>query len=325
MRLTMKPRDAREQIDNFCNSMPESLVRVKEITGKTLEYHDIDVRDTAKLRTVFEAHAGMIFAVVHFAALKAVGESGQKPLEYYENNIGGALGLLRCMADFNCKKIVFSSSATVYGGNAGDDAMTEDSPISATNPYGRTKLYTEEILRDLCKSDPNWSVVNLRYFNPCGAHRSGRIGEDPAGIPNNLMPYVAKVAVGKLAHLTVFGDDYDTPDGTGVRDYIHVTDLARGHVAAISKLESLQGELTVNLGTGKGHSVMEMVKAMRMASGAEIPCKIGARRDGDVAVLYAETAKAAEVLGWNAELNLEDMCTDLWRWQKNNPNGYRDA
>mmetsp|Transcript_77018 Transcript_77018/g.112765 ORF Transcript_77018/g.112765 Transcript_77018/m.112765 type:complete len:346 (+) Transcript_77018:2-1039(+) len=312
-------------VDNFCNSMPESLTRVMQITGKKLEYHEVDVRDAVKLRAIFESVGSSLFAVVHFAALKAVGESGQKPLEYYENNLTGALSLFRCMKEFNCKRIVFSSSATVYGQAAGKEPMNETFPISATNPYGRTKLYTEEILRDICKSDPEWKVVNLRYFNPTGAHTSGRIGEDPAGIPNNLMPFVAKVAVGTLAHLTVFGDDYDTPDGTGVRDFIHVMDLARGHVAAINKLETLQGEVVLNLGTGKGHSVLEMVAAMRKASGAEIPYKIGPRREGDVGFVCAETTKAQEVLGWTAQASLEDMCTDLWRWQSSNPNGYRPS
>ncbi|EKX50305.1 hypothetical protein GUITHDRAFT_67168 [Guillardia theta CCMP2712] len=311
-------------VDNFSNSSPESLKRVMEITGKTVEYHDLDLRNKSAVKEFFDSQKQKFDAVVHFAALKAVGESVQKPLEYYENNLTGALNLLECMRESGCKAIVFSSSATVYGNATKDcDKITEDAPISATNPYGRTKLFIEEILRDLCKSDKDWKAINLRYFNPVGAHESGRIGEDPAGIPNNLMPYVSKVAVGKLEYLTVHGNDYPTPDGTGVRDYIHVMDLAEGHIAAIKKLSSLQGEITVNLGTGRGYSVVEMVEAMRKASGAEIPYKIGPRREGDVAMLCASTEKAKRELGWVAKKNLEDMCNDLWRWQSANPNGYR--
>jgi len=250
-----------------------------------------------------------------------VGESAEIPLRYYANNITGTLVLLAAMRDHGCFDIVFSSSATVYGEPA-TVPITEDFPLSATNPYGRTKLFIEEILRDLCASDPRWRAVLLRYFNPIGAHASGRIGEDPRDIPNNLMPYVMQVAIGKLARVQVFGDDYDTPDGTGVRDYIHVVDLARGHVAAVDKLGDLPGCTPINLGTGRGYSVLEMIRAAAAVSGREVPHQVVARRPGDIATCYAEPAYAAEVLGWKAERGIDEMCADHWRWQEGNPQGY---
>jgi len=311
-------------IDNLCNSSATAIRRVEEISGKSVEMHEIDCRDLKKLKAFFVESRGRFSSVIHLAALKAVGESVQKPLEYYENNLAGALNLFRCMKDEGPKACVFSSSATVYG--VPDIVpLTEECKTSATNPYGKTKLYIEEILRDLCVSDPEWKVINLRYFNPTGAHPSGKMGEDPAGIPNNLMPYVAKVAVGKLKELTVFGNDYKTKDGTGVRDYIHVVDLAAGHVAAVQKLQNVQGEIVVNLGTGQGYSVLEMVKAMEGACGKEIPYTVGPRRAGDVDAVFASTAKAKELLGWEAKLGLKEMCDDLWRWQNANPDGYRPA
>jgi len=310
-------------LDNLSNSSIKSLERVEEITGKKPEYYNIDMRNAEALKAWFAERKGKIHSVLHCAALKAVGESGQIPIEYYENNITGTLNLLKAMIEGGCKRIVFSSSATVYG-NPEKVPLDESSPISATNPYGRTKLFVEEILRDVCKSDKEWKVINLRYFNPVGAHSSGKIGEDPAGIPNNLMPYVSKVAVGSLPKLTVFGEDYKTHDGTGVRDYIHVVDLAEGHLAAITKLPEIEGQIVVNLGTGVGYSVLDIVKAMRKATGKEIPYVIGPRREGDADICYAGTEKAKEVLGWTAKKNLDDMCADTWRWQSQNPNGYRD-
>jgi len=280
----------------------------------------VDICDGAALRQVFAVH--QFDAVVHFAGLKAVGESCEIPLRYYQNNIFGTVELLQAMADHDCFNLVFSSSATVYGDPA-TVPITEDFPLSATNPYGRTKLFIEEILRDLCLSDPRWRCILLRYFNPIGAHASGRIGEDPQGIPNNLMPFVMQVAVGIREKLGVFGDDYDTPDGTGVRDYIHVVDLALGHLAAIDKLEQLPGCTAINLGTGQGYSVLEMVKAAEKASGNPVPYEVTPRRPGDIATCYADPAGAAQLLGWQAQRGLEEMCADAWRWQEGNPQGYK--
>jgi len=313
-------------LDNFCNSSPKSLDRVKEITGKVVECHRIDIRDKGDVKAFFEEHKSRLFCVLHCAALKAVGESVKMPIDYYQNNIAGALNLFEVMKEVELKRIVFSSSATVYG-EPDKLPIMEDFPVQPTNPYGRTKLFIEEILRDIARSDPAWRVVNLRYFNPVGAHPSGRIGEDPNGIPNNLMPYLAKVAVGKLPHLTVYGSDYSTADGTGVRDYIHIMDLARGHVAAIKALRegAVESEAVVNLGTGKGCSVLEMLRAMEAACGKELKHVVGPRRDGDVAAMYADVTKASQLLGWSAELSVEDMCSDLWRWQEANPNGYRNS
>jgi UDP-glucose 4-epimerase len=309
-------------LDNFCNSSPKSLERVAEITGVKIEncFH-VDIRDSAALDKVFSENK--IDSVIHCAGLKAVGESVREPISYYENNFVGALNLIKSMGKNGCKSIVFSSSACVYG-NPHKVPITEDFPLSCTNPYGRTKLFIEEMLRDVAKADPEWKIINLRYFNPVGAHPSGKIGEDPSGIPNNLMPYVAKVAVGKLEKLTVFGDDYPTPDGTGVRDYIHVMDLAEGHVAAVDKLPDIKGEVVYNLGTGHGYSVLDMVKAMKDAAGKEIPYSIGPRRPGDVASCYADPAKAKKELGWEAVKGVKEMCEDTWQWQSANPNGYRD-
>ena len=306
--------------DNLCNSSRESLRRVEELTGKTIVFYEGDVRDTVALTSMFEKEG--IDAVIHCAALKAVGESVQKPLEYYENNISGTLTLLEVMRKVGVKNIVFSSSATVYG-NPETMPITEDCPKGqCTNPYGWTKSMMEQIMTDLQKSDPTWNVILLRYFNPVGAHESGRIGEDPKGIPNNLMPYITQVAVGKLEKLGVFGDDYDTPDGTGVRDYIHVVDLAVGHVKAIDYIFTNPGLDVINLGTGTGYSVLDMVKAFSKACGKDLPYEIKPRRAGDIAMCYADPGKAARVLGWKATHTLEDMCADSWRWQSQNPNGY---
>jgi UDP-glucose 4-epimerase len=306
-------------VDNLDNSSEESLRRVQELTGKSLEFHPVDICKREPLRRVF---AGRRFAaVVHFAGLKAVGESCEIPLRYYENNIFGTIELLKAMQEHDCFNIVFSSSATVYGDPA-SVPITEDFPLQATNPYGRTKLFIEEIMRDLCLADPRWRCVLLRYFNPIGAHESGRIGEDPQGIPNNLMPFVMQVAVGQRPELSVFGDDYDTPDGTGVRDYIHVVDLALGHLAAIENLDELPGCTAINLGTGQGYSVLEMVKAAEQASGRKVPYRIAPRRSGDIATCYADPAQAASLLGWKASRGLQQMCTDAWRWQEGNPQGY---
>jgi len=307
-------------VDNFCNSKPESLRRVREITGRDLEVNEADIRDRAALDAVFGRHRD-IGAVIHFAGLKAVGESVSMPLDYYENNIGGTITLCRAMAAHGVKSIVFSSSATVYGDPA-TVPITEDFPLAATNPYGNSKLFIEYILKDLHVSDAAWSVILLRYFNPVGAHASGRIGEDPCGVPNNLMPYVAQVAVGKLRELAVFGNDYPTPDGTGVRDYIHVVDLAQGHVRAIEKLCHAPGVAVYNLGTGRGYSVLEMIRAFAEVSGREVPYRIAPRRPGDIAMCYADPAKAERELGWKARRGLQEMCADAWRWQSNNPDGY---
>ncbi len=309
-------------VDNLDNSSEESLRRVRALTGRELEFHAVDICDTEALRRVF---AGRTFdAVVHFAGLKAVGESSRIPLRYYRNNITGTLELLKVMDEHDCRRLVFSSSATVYGDPA-RVPITEAFPLSATNPYGRTKLFIEEILRDVCAADPRWTCLLLRYFNPVGAHASGRLGEDPRGLPNNLMPYVMQVAIGRLAELSVFGDDYPTPDGTGVRDYIHVVDLALGHLAALDRLDGLEGCVPVNLGTGRGYSVLEMVAAAGKASGRPVPYRVVPRRPGDVATCYADPAQAAELLGWRAGRDIEQMCADHWRWQSDNPDGYRET
>ena len=305
-------------IDNLSNANRESLRRVEEITGKSVAFYENDVRDEAALERIFTKHK--IDWVIHFAGLKAVGESVRMPLEYYDNNLGSTLVLLQVMRKFGVKNIVFSSSATVYG-EPERLPLDEDCRLSTTNPYGATKLMQEGILTDLWVSDHEWNVVLLRYFNPIGAHPSGRIGEDPKGIPNNLMPYVAQVATGKLKRVGVFGNDYPTPDGTGVRDYIHVVDLARGHVAAIKSLKE-GGVHIYNLGTGNGYSVLDMVKAFSKACGKELPYEILPRRAGDVPACYATSAKAERDLNWKAQYDLDDMCRDQWNWQKNNPNGY---
>lgn len=305
--------------DNLCNSRREVIGRIERITGRTVGFHECDVRDAAALRAIFRAHA--IGGVLHFAGLKAVGESVERPLEYYDNNVCGTLTLCRAMADAGVRNLVFSSSATVYG-DPDEVPVREGHPLRPTNPYGRCKAMVESILADLAHSDPAWKIALLRYFNPVGAHESGLIGEDPAGVPNNLMPYVAQVAVGRREALNVFGSDYPTPDGTGVRDYIHVVDLARGHLAALDKLDSTAGVLTVNLGTGRGYSVLEMVEAFRRASGRDIPYRIVARRPGDIAACYADPSLAGRLLGWHAERGIDEMCRDTWRWQSMNPDGY---
>jgi UDP-glucose 4-epimerase len=306
-------------LDNFHNSSPEVLRRLQELSGQEPDFVRADVCDAAALDTLFGARR--IDAVVHFAALKAVGESSQKPLAYYRNNVGGLMTLLDAMQRHACRTIVFSSSATVYG-TPERLPIREDAPMSATNPYGWTKLMGEQILRDLGQADPSWVVGLLRYFNPVGAHESGRIGEHPQGVPNNLMPYVTQVAVGKREKLRVFGADYDTPDGTGVRDYIHVLDLADGHVAALQRLLGQRESFTVNLGTGTGYSVLDMVRAFERASGRSIPYEIAARRPGDVAACYADPSLAHAILGWRATRNLDTMCVDSWRWQSLNPDGF---
>jgi UDP-glucose 4-epimerase len=308
-------------VDNLCNSKEESLRRVREITGRTLSFIKADLRDRAALDAVFRDAA--FDAVVHFAGLKAVGESVEIPLAYYDNNLGGTITLCRAMAAAGVKNLVFSSSATVYGDPA-TVPIREGFPLSATNPYGRSKLIIEEILRDLHVSDATWNIALLRYFNPVGAHPSGRIGEDPNGIPNNLMPYVAQVAVGKLPQLRIFGNDYPTADGTGVRDYIHVVDLARGHLAALRRLEAAPGVVVYNLGTGHGYSVLDMVAAFERASGRPVPYEIVARRAGDIAVCYADPALAKAELGWQAQFGIDAMVRDSWRWQSENPQGFGD-
>ncbi|HFQ80013.1 MAG TPA: UDP-glucose 4-epimerase GalE [Desulfobacterales bacterium] len=306
-------------VDNLANSQKESLRRVEELTGKSVKFYKVDLREIEQLRGVFAENK--IEAVIHFAGLKAVGESVNMPLRYYENNISGTLKLCRVMAEHNVKNIVFSSSATVYGDPA-SVPITEDFPLSATNPYGNSKLFIEYILRDLHTSDAAWNVILLRYFNPVGAHKSGRIGESPNEIPNNLMPYISQVAVGKLQELSVFGDDYPTPDGTGVRDYIHVVDLALGHIKALEKMAVNPGVAVYNLGTGKGCSVLDLVKNFEKVSGRKVPYKIVARRPGDIAKCYADPGKAKRELGWQAERGLEEMCEDTWRWQSHNPRGF---
>lgn len=309
-------------LDNLSNSSEKSLERVAKITGKKVPFYKVDILDREGMNEIFEKES--IDSVIHFAGLKAVGESVAKPLEYYHNNITGTLLLCDVMRSHNVKNIIFSSSATVYGDPA-FIPITEDCPKGKiTNPYGQTKSMLEQILTDLHVADPEWNVVLLRYFNPIGAHESGLIGEDPKGIPNNLLPYIAQVAVGKLECLGVFGDDYDTPDGTGVRDYIHVVDLAKGHVKALKKIEDKSGVSIYNLGTGNGYSVLQVVKAFEKACGKTIPYAIKPRRPGDIATCYADAAKAKAELGWEAEYDIERMCTDSWRWQSNNPNGYED-
>jgi len=306
-------------IDNLSNSQQEALTRVEKITGKTLQFHQLDLLDLSGLDRVFSKNR--FDMVIHFAGLKAVGESVKIPLRYYENNVTGTINLLKAMTNRGVKNIVFSSSATVYG-EPKTVPITEDFPLSATNPYGRTKLVIEQILGDLYTSDPAWNIAILRYFNPVGAHPSGLIGEDPQGIPNNLMPYISRVAVGKLEKLSVFGNDYPTPDGTGVRDYIHVDDLAKGHVAAVNKLTAHPGLVIYNLGTGQGTSVLEMITAFEKASGKKIPYVIGPHRAGDIPACFADPSKAQKELGWKAEKSILDMCVDAWHWQSQNPNGY---
>jgi len=305
--------------DNFSNASKESIRRVEKIVGKDITLIEGDIRNRDDLNLVFKNYK--IDAVIHFAGLKAVGESVEQPLQYYDNNIYGTIILCETMAKYNCKSIVFSSSATVYG-DPHTTPITENFPLSATNPYGRSKLFIEEMLRDLFISDNTWKIILLRYFNPVGAHKSGTIGEDPNGIPNNLMPYIAQTAVGKLSCLGVFGDDYNTHDGTGVRDYIHVVDLAEGHIKALEKIETIHNVLTVNLGTGTGYSVLDMVKAFEKASGKEVPYCIAPRRTGDIAKCYADPTYAKAILGWEATKGIDEMCEDSWRWQSNNPNGY---
>ncbi len=305
--------------DNFCNASEESLRRVEKIVGKSIPFVKGDIRSREDLDRIFIQYK--ITSVIHFAGLKAVGESVSEPLSYYDNNVNGTLVLCEAMRAHNCFQIVFSSSATVYG-DPHTTPITEDFPLSATNPYGKTKLFIEEILRDLYASDDRWHIALLRYFNPVGAHSSGTIGEDPNGIPNNLMPFIAQTAVGKRAYLSVFGDDYETVDGTGVRDYIHVMDLSSGHLKALEYLENHSGVLTVNLGTGNGSSVLEMIKAFEKASGKEVPYKVVERRPGDIATCYADPSFAKKLLGWEARRDVKQMCEDSWRWQSNNPNGY---
>ena len=307
-------------LDNLSNSSEASLTRVQDITGKSLVFYKADLLNKADIQAVFKAHR--IEAVIHFAGLKAVGESVMMPLNYFHNNITGTLNLLEVMTTFKVNNIVFSSSATVYGDPA-SLPIKEHFPLSATNPYGRTKLMIEEILQDLYRSDNTWNIALLRYFNPVGAHKSGKIGEDPFGIPNNLVPYISQVAIGSLSELSVFGDDYDTPDGTGVRDYIHVVDLALGHIKTLPKLLTRPGVVIYNLGTGQGYSVLEMIKGFETHSQKKIPYKITDRRPGDISACWADPTKAREELGWAAEKTLDDMCKDTWNWQKNNPNGYR--
>lgn len=310
-------------VDNLSNSCELSLKRVASITGKHLTFHRADLLDRKSLTAVFKDHARHPFdAVIHFAGKKAVGESVQMPLAYFHNNITGTLVLLEVMDEFSVKNIVFSSSATVYGDPA-TLPIRENFPLSVTNPYGRTKLMTEEILKDLYRSDNSWNIALLRYFNPVGAHESGLIGEDPNGIPNNLVPYITQVAVGKLDRVNVFGNDYNTPDGTGVRDYIHVSDLAAGHIKAIPKLLTNPGVVTYNLGTGRGNSVLEMIAGFQRACKRDIPFAICPRRAGDIAACWADPSKAETELDWRAKKSLDDMCHDSWTWQKNNPNGYQ--
>ncbi len=306
-------------IDNLCNSSIKSLERVNEITQKNITFYKIDIRDKLSLCEVFSKHS--IDGVVHFAGLKAVGESTKKPINYFSANIAGTCILLDVMNQFNCKKLIFSSSATVYG-DPDIIPIKEDAPLSATNPYGHSKLIIEELLKDLFFADNSWQIGILRYFNPVGAHKSGLIGEDPHGIPNNLMPFITQVAVGKLDKLNVFGNEYDTPDGTGVRDYIHVVDLARGHLKALQALEEHPQIFQINIGTGRGYSVLEMIKAFEKSSGKKIPFQIVANRPGDISSCYADPTLAMEKLGWKAQYDLNEMCEDAWRWQVNNPNGY---
>ena len=306
--------------DNLVNSSAKSLERVQQITGKSLDFYEIDVRDRAALDRIFEKHD--INCAIHFAGLKAVGESVAMPLEYYDNNLNSTITLCRAMKDHGVKKIVFSSSATVYSGDNEMPLKESSRTGMCTNPYGWTKYMSEQILRDTAFADEEWSIALLRYFNPIGAHKSGLIGEDPRGIPNNLMPFISQVAVGRRDHLNVFGNDYDTHDGTGVRDYIHVVDLARGHVCAIEYMQKHKGENVFNLGTGMGYSVLDMVKAFERVTGIKIPYEIVARRPGDLATVYSSPDKSAELLGWKAQYNLDDMCRDTWAWQSKNPMGF---
>ena len=306
-------------VDNYSNSKPEVLNRIKTITDKDFTFYEADLLDKPALEEIFKKEA--IDSVIHFAGYKAVGESVAKPVEYYHNNITGTLILLEVMKEHGVKNIVFSSSATVYGMN-NPSPLTEELPTSATNPYGYTKVMIEQILRDVNVSDEEWNIALLRYFNPIGAHESGLIGEDPSGVPNNLMPYITQVAVGKLPELSIFGDDYDTHDGTGVRDYIHVVDLALGHLKALESFGNYKGVGTYNLGTGIGYSVLDLVKNFQKANDIVIPYKLVERRPGDVATCYADATRANEKLGWNAKKDLADMCRDSWNWQSNNPNGY---
>jgi UDP-glucose 4-epimerase len=308
-------------VDNFANSSPLVLRRLTALAGREPVFVEADVCDAHAMRGVFSAHS--IDAVVHFAAHKAVGESTQKPIEYFRNNIGGLINVAQVMKEHGATRFVFSSSATVYG-QPERLPITEDAPLAATNPYGATKLMGEQLLREVERNDPAWRVAYLRYFNPVGAHPSGTIGEDPRGVPNNLMPYVTQVAVGKRAHLQVFGGDYDTPDGTGVRDYIHVMDLAEGHVAALRHLLAGGESLTVNLGTGQGYSVLDVVKAFEAASGRQVPYQVVGRRPGDVAACYADPTRARGLLGWSASRGLPEMCADAWRWQEANPHGFSE-
>ncbi len=308
-------------IDNFSNSSPVVLARLAALSGRSIDFMEVDVCDEAALEGVFKARK--IDAAIHFAAFKAVGESTQKPLAYYRNNLGGLLTLCAALQRHHCTRLVFSSSATVYG-KPEKLPIVEDSPLATTNPYGATKLMSEDILRDLQRADAGWKVALLRYFNPVGAHESGRIGEDPRDLPNNLMPYITQVAVGKRERLQVFGNDYDTPDGTGVRDYIHVVDLADGHVAAVRHLLDKNESLTVNLGTGRGYSVLELIRAFEQASGRSVPYDIVARRPGDIDSCYADPTRARELLGWQASRDIDAMCADSWRWQRLNPKGYED-
>ena len=309
-------------VDNLYNANKKSLEVVEKVTGKKVTFYELDIRDEKKLNEVFETEKD-IFGVIHFAGLKAVGESCALPLKYYDNNVAGTTTLCRVMEKNNCKNIIFSSSATVYG-DPHALPIKEDFPLSVTNPYGRTKLMLEEILGDVYTADNEWNVVLLRYFNPIGAHESGDIGEDPSGIPNNLLPYVMQVAVGKLEKVNVFGDDFDTHDGTGVRDYIHVVDLARGHVAALKKLEKGSGLTKYNLGTGVGYSVLDIIKSASAAVGHDIPYVIAPRRAGDIAACYADATKAKEELGWEAQYDVKRMCEDSWRWQSKHPNGFEE-
>ena len=315
--------DSREVVivDDLSNSSPKVIDRIEAITGKRPKFYEVNILDEEKMEEIFKENK--IDSVIHFAGFKAVGESVAKPLAYYTNNLTTTLIVLNLMKKYGVRNFVFSSSATVYG-DPHTCPILETFPLSATNPYGRTKLMIEEMLVDICKADKELNVALLRYFNPVGAHESGTIGEEPNGIPNNLMPYITKVAVGKLEKLSVFGDDYNTPDGTGVRDYIHVVDLANGHLKALTKLETNPGLVIYNLGTGKGYSVLDMVKAFSKACGKDIPYVIAPRRPGDVAMCYADATKAKEELGWEAKYDLDRMCADSWRWQSNNPNGYDD-
>ena len=306
-------------LDNFSNSSPLVINAIERISGKRPLVVEGDVRDNAGLSRLFDDYP--IDAVIHFAGLKAVGESVAQPLRYYDNNIGGSLALFQTMVEAGVFRLVFSSSATVYG-DPHSVPIREDFPLRATNPYGRSKLIVEDMLRDLALADARWRVGLLRYFNPVGAHASGMIGEDPQGTPNNLMPYVAQVAIGRHPELSVFGGDYPTPDGTGVRDYIHVVDLARGHLAALNALDRLEGAVPINLGTGRGYSVLEVVSAFKQASGQKVPFRIVNRRPGDIAACYADTSLARKLLGWSAEKDIAAMCEDSWRWQSNNPNGF---